>query len=209
MRYQICLACMLLVVLAGCSKNALEPSPEEPRELAAPVRQTKPVVATAGAGLEVEVTLSTNTVAVGGNVSITARLINSEETDLAVNRNDLSVWLSVTDSKDVSVTELPFMDRIEAPSKGASLSISVGESEIIRVIAAQVKKGSWKGFGTSGEYKGVGLIVQRDAGASCYPLSAVPGEYSLRCHLRIRSSEAEPEAAIEIVSTAARILIKE
>lgn len=205
----MCLACMLVVVLAGCAKNAPEPPPEEPRELAAPARQTKPAVATTDAGLEVEFTLSTNTVAVGGRVSITVRLINSGETDLASNRNDLSVWLSVTDSKDVPVTELPFMDRIEAPSKGAPLGISVGESETIRVFPAQVTKGSWKGFGTLGEYTGVGLVVQRDAGASCYPLRAVPGEYRLRCHLRIRSPEADPKATIQVVSDAARILIKE
>lgn len=199
---------MLVAALAGCSNKPPEPSPDEPKGLAAPVLQTEPTLTT-DAGLEVEASLSTNTVAVGGNVSITIRLGNPAKTDLTVNRNDISVWLSVTDSQDTTIAELPFMDEICAPSKASPLVVSAGGSEIVRVFGARVIEGSWKGFGTSGEYKGVGLVVQRDAGASCYPLRGTSGDYFLRCHLRIRPTEGDVQTAVETVSRKGRLSVTE
>jgi hypothetical protein len=199
MRCQICLACMLVAILAGCSRKAPEPSQEEPKELIAQAPQTNHAMPAADASLEVGTVLSTNTVVVGGNVSITASLVNTEKPDVTVNRNDLSVWLSVTDSMDAPITELPIIDRISAPGEGSPLVVSAGGSEIVRVFGAQVTKGRWKGFGTAGAHEGVGLVVQREAGASCYPLKSIPGEYSLRCHLRIKTSGAG-SPAVEVVS---------
>jgi len=209
MKYPIYLTCILVAVVAGCSNKSPKPSTEEPKGLATPVLNTKPVVATTDAGLEVDVVLSTNAIVVGGNLSITARLVNADKTDLTVNRDDLSVWLSVTDSHETTVAELPFMDEISAPSKAAPLVVSAGGSQIIRVFGAQVTEGSWEGFGTSGKFKGVGLVVQRDAGASCYPLSGIPGDYFLRCHLRIRSTEDDVPTTAEIVSPKVRVSVTE
>jgi len=157
--------------------------------------------------LKLQASLSADTVAVGGNVSVTVKLVNTGKKDVMLSRNDLRVWLSFTDLQDAPITELPFMDTICAPGKSSRIVVAGGESEVIRVFGAQVKKGSWKGFGTSGSYEGVGIVLQRDAGASCYPLKNVPGEYFLRGHLRSKVSGPDAGPAVEIESGKVRMSV--
>jgi hypothetical protein len=160
--------------------------------------------------LKVEVGLSTNIVAVGGSVSITVKLTNSGTTDVAIDRNKVSAWMSVANSQEEPVTEIPFMDEICAAGKTSALVIPGGGSEVIRGFGAQVTRGSWKGFGNAGTFDGVGFVLQRDAGASCYPLKTVPGEYILRCHLRMQApGGAGDQSAIEIVSDKLKLSVGE
>jgi hypothetical protein len=208
MRYRTYFACMVLVaVLTGCSNENTESRSQEPKEAAVHVRQTETEVPAADKSLKIEFSLSTNTVVVDGNVSMTANLVNTGKANVALDRNALSVWLSVTDTQHQSIGEIPFMDEIHAPGKASRLVVPSGGSKVVRVFGAQVTKGSWKGFGTSGKYEGVGLVVHRDAGASCYPLKDVPGEYFLRCHLRAGVAGAGTQPAIEIVSDKVKVFV--
>ncbi len=169
---------VLISVLAGCSDEAVRR-----------VHQTDTKEPATARSLKIELSPPTNTVVVGGNASMTVNLVNTGKTDIVLDRNALSVWLSVTDAQHQSIGEIPFMDQILAPGKDVRLVVPSTGREVVRVFGARVTTGNWKGFGTSGKHDGVGLVVNRDAGASCYPLKDVPGEYFLRSHLRLSRSE--------------------
>jgi hypothetical protein len=211
MKYRTCLACMTVVgCLAGCLTTKTQTGHQEQKGDARDVSQTRTKVPVGDRNLKVEVGLSTNIVAVGGSVSITVKLTNSGTTDVAIDRNKVSAWMSVANSQEEPVTEIPFMDEICAAGKTSALVIPGGGSEVIRGFGAQVTRGSWKGFGNAGTFDGVGFVLQRDAGASCYPLKTVPGEYILRCHLRMQApGGAGDQSAIEIVSDKLKLSVGE
>ncbi len=211
MKYRTCLACMTVVgCLTGCLTTKAQTGHQEQKGAVTDVSQTKTKVSIGDRNLKVEVGLSTNIVAVSGSVSIAVKLTNSGTTDVAIDRNKVSAWISVADSKEAPITELPFMDEICAPGKMSPLVVPSEGSAVVRVFGAQVTRGRWEGFGTSGKYEGVGFVLQRDAGASCYPLKTVPGEYVLRCHLRMQApGGAGDQSAIEIVSDRLKLSVRE
>jgi hypothetical protein len=211
MKYRTCLAYMTVVgCLAGGLTTKAQTVHQEQKVDATDVIQTRTNVSVGDGHLKVEVGLSTNIVAVGGSVLITVKLTNSSTTDVAIDRNTVTASISVADSKEAPITELPFMDMIYAPAKTSPLIVPHEGSAVVRVFGAQVTRGSWEGFGTSGKHEGIAFVLQRDAGASCYPLKTVPGEYALRCHLRIQAlAGAGDQPVIEIVSDKLKLTVRE
>jgi hypothetical protein len=157
--------------------------------------------------LQAGIRLSVDILAVGGQATITVTLTNNGKAAVSLNRNAISAWITMTDSRRAPVHEIPFMDEIHAPGKPSPLMLPPGGSGIVRAFGGRVTRGHWKGFGDAGEYRGVALVVQRDYGASCYPLTSVPGEYVLRCHLRLQEPGADASRTVELVSDEVRVRI--
>ncbi len=210
MKYRTCLACMTVVgCLAGFLTTKAQAGQQEQKGDATDVNQTRTKASVGDGHLKVEVGLSTNIVAVGGSVSIAVKLTNSGTTDIAIDRNTVTASISVADSKEAPITELPFIDEIYAPAKTSPLIVPSEGSVVVRVFGAQATRGRWEGFGTSGKHEGVGFVLLRDAGASCFPLKTVPGDYVLRCHLRIQTlAGAGDQPAIELVSDKLKLTVR-
>jgi hypothetical protein len=102
-------------------------------------------------GLKVEIHLSRNNVAMNGSMSISMNLTNDSKSDMTVDLNGMSAWITLTDSRHAPISEIPFLDEIVAPENRSPLFIPRGGSELVRVFGATVTKGSWNGFGQGAE----------------------------------------------------------
>ena len=132
---------------------------------------------------------------------MTLTLVNNGQADAALNRNAVSGWVMLADSKQTPIAEITLTDILYAAPPPSPLRIPRGGSEVMRVFRAKVTNGHWDEFG------GAGLVMHRDCGDSCYPLASVPGEYYISGHLLIRDPEARPKPAGELVSDKVKLTV--